>query len=105
MSLSSACVVTNALRLKKFEVKIKNKGKNEDTNSEEERNMNAKTIVIEGMHCNHCKMMIEKALEAIEGVEKVEVNLENKTAVMETSKEVADAKIKEVVEEAGFILK
>ena len=108
MSLSSACVVTNALRLKKFESKIKGNettNKMDDSNGKEERIMNTKTIVIEGMQCNHCKMMVEKVLGAIEGVEKVEVNLENKTAVIERSKEVADAKIKEVVEEAGFILK
>ena len=108
MSLSSVCVVTNALRLKKFESKIKfneTTNKMDDSNSEEERIMNIKTIVIEGMQCNHCKMMVEKILEAIDGVEKVEVNLENKTATIEMSKEVEDAKIKEVVEEAGFILK
>ena len=67
--------------------------------------MNTKTIVIEGMQCNHCKMMVEKVLEALDGVEKVEVNLENKTATLEISKEVENSKIKEVIEEAGFVVK
>jgi len=97
MSLSSVCVVTNALRLRKFKPKF-----NEFSKNKEEKNMNTKTINIEGMHCNHCKMMVEKVLGALDGVEKVEVNLENKTAVIEISKEVEDSKIKEVIEEAGF---
>ena len=105
MSLSSVCVVTNALRLRNFkpncnEVIINNQAKNK-----EEKIMNTKTITIEGMQCNHCKMTVEKVLGAIDGVEKVDVNLENKTATIETSKEVADVKIKQAIEEAGFILK
>ena len=67
--------------------------------------MNTKTIVIEGMQCNHCKMTVEKVLGALDGVEKVEVNLSDKTAVVEMSKEVANSKIKEVIEEAGFVVK
>lgn len=67
--------------------------------------MNTKTIVIEGMQCNHCKMTVEKVLGALEGIEKVEVNLGDKTAVIEMAKEVADRKIKEVIEEAGFTVK
>ena len=68
MSMSSICVVTNALRLRKF----KNKHK-------EEFKMEKKTIEIEGMMCNHCKMSVEKVLNTIEGVLKVDVSLENKT--------------------------
>lgn len=106
MSLSSVCIVTNALRLKKFEPKFNGViNKMHDTKSEEKRNMDKKTIVIEGMQCNHCKMMVEKVLGVIDGVEKVEVNLENKTATIQMSKEVADSKLKEVIEEAGFIVK
>ena len=67
--------------------------------------MNTKIITIEGMQCNHCKMTVEKVLGALEGVEKVDVNLESKTATIEISKEVEAAKIKEVIEEAGFIVK
>ena len=61
-----------------------------------------KTINIEGMQCNHCKMSVEKALQSIDGVEKVEVSLENKNAVIESNIEIDDEKIKDVIEEAGF---
>ncbi len=94
MSLSSVCVVTNALRLKNFKVNYK-----------EEQRMNTKTIKIEGMQCNHCKMSVEKALSYIEGVTKVEVSLENKTAIIESQKEIDDSKIKQVIEETGFKVK
>lgn len=67
--------------------------------------MMKKTIQIEGMQCNHCKMSVEKALKSIEGVIKVEVSLEDKTATIETTKEMEDGKIKEVIEEAGFTVK
>lgn len=61
-----------------------------------------KTISIDGMQCNHCKMTVEKVLGAIDGVTKVEVSLENKTASIETNKDVSDDTIKAVIEEAGF---
>ena len=110
MSLSSVCVVTNALRLRKFSPKFnreeeKHLEAKEENKIEEEKIMNTKTIVIEGMQCNHCKMTVEKVLGALEGIEKVEVNLGDKTAVIEIAKEVADSKIKEVIEEAGFTVK
>lgn len=109
MSLSSVCVVTNALRLRyfknkniiqeelcindKYDVKI-------NKNIEEEKIM--KTISIEGMQCNHCKMTVEKALGTIDGITNVEVSLENKTAIIETSKEISDDTIKNVIEDSGF---
>ena len=108
MSLSSVCVVTNALRLRKFEPEVhvsKSENKIDDKEIKGERIMNTKTIVIEGMQCNHCKMTVEKVLGGLDGVEKVEVNLSDKTATIEMSKEIADSKLKEVIEEAGFILK
>lgn len=110
MSLSSVCVVTNALRLRYF----KNKNIKQDIiqkeicitdkcdiKKEEEVNI-MKTISIDGMQCNHCKMTVEKVLGAIDGVTKVEVSLENKTASIETNKDVSDDTIKAVIEEAGF---
>ena len=105
MSLSSVCVVTNALRLRKFNTTFNAEDINEIQELKEEKVMNQKTLVIEGMQCNHCKMTVEKVLGALEGVEKVEVNLENKTAVIEMSKEIDDNTIKNVIEEAGFVVK
>ena len=95
MSLSSVCVVTNALRLRKFKIK----------KVKEKFNMIAKTIQIEGMQCNHCKMTVEKALSTIEGIIDVTVNLENKTATIQITKEIEDNIIKNVIEEAGFKVK
>ena len=90
MSLSSVCVVTNALSLNFFKPK---KG---------EIFMNIKEISIDGMQCNHCKMTVEKVLGALEGVTKVEVSLEKKNAIIESSKVIEDEKIKAIIEEAGF---
>ena len=61
-----------------------------------------KTIRIEGMQCNHCKMTVEKALNSMEEVTRVEVSLENKKAVIELNKEIENDKIKNVILEAGF---
>ncbi len=111
MSLSSVCVVTNALRLRKFksheakEISTKNSENrlslenNEDSKKEE---LKMKTIKIEGMSCNHCKMSVEKALNSIGGVKKVEVDLAKKQAVIESDIEIDDNIIREVIEEAGF---
>ncbi len=66
---------------------------------------NTKTILIEGMQCNHCKMTVEKVLGSIDGVTKAEVDLENKCAVIETNKEIDEGKIKEEIEKEGFIVK
>ena len=66
---------------------------------------NTKTIIIEGMQCNHCKMTVEKVLNAIEGVTNVEVNLEKKVANIEASNDISNEKIKEVILEAGFEVK
>ena len=92
MSLSSFCVVTNALRLRKFEIDF----------GEEKIKMNTKTIKIEGMHCNHCKMSVEKILNSVEEVAKVTVNLEEKNAIIEFNGEIDNAKIKAMIEEEGF---
>lgn len=105
MSLSSVCVVTNALRLKNFKPKFKLNLNKNMKNKKEEIKMYTKTINIEGMQCNHCKMSVEKVLNSIEGITKVNVSLENKNAKIEANKEIDDNKIKEVIEEAGFKVK
>ncbi len=107
MSLSSVCVVTNALRLKNFKPKFqvpitieREDLKHKEKGKEVIKQM--KTIKIEGMQCNHCKMTVEKALNSIDGITKVEVNLENKSAIIENEKEIEDSQIKEVIEAEGF---
>ncbi len=121
MSFSSVCVVTNALRLRYFKNKNINEKIQENISKENVEVQNCsnskcdtkinkkieevkfmKTILIEGMQCNHCKMTVEKVLGAIEGVTNVEVSLENKNAVIEYNKEIDDSKIEEVIKEAGF---
>ncbi len=61
-----------------------------------------KTIKVDGMHCNHCKMRVEKALKALTGVSSAVVNLEAKTAEIESSTEIDDAAIAAAVDDAGF---
>lgn len=98
MSLSSVCVVTNALRINKFKVKY-----------EEERKMEKKiyekNVYIEGMSCNHCKMSVEKALKGIDGVENVAVKLDDKKASITSTKSINNDKIKKVIEDIGFEVK
>lgn len=116
MSLSSVCVVANALRLRNFketkvqeneegkalisgematEEVIKEESKKEDT-------VMVKTIVIEGMACGHCTARVQAALEAVEGVTEVVMSLEDKTATVTQDKEVADEVLKMAVTEAGY---
>ena len=96
MSLSSFCVVSNALRLRFFKPSFKNEIK-------EKKNM-TKTIKIEGMMCPHCVAHVKKALESIEGVQ-AEVNLENKQAVVTMQNEIARDVLEKTVVEAGYEVK
>ncbi len=93
MSLSSVCVVSNALRLRNFKPRNKKEVKTK---------MDTITIQIEGMMCNHCKMAVENALKSVEGITNVDVSLENKTATIETNKKVESDTIKEAIEKAGY---
>ena len=61
-----------------------------------------KTMIIEGMMCSHCTGRVEKALSAIDGVDKVEMSLEDKSAVLSLSKEVDDKVLTDAVTEAGY---
>ena len=111
MSFSSVCVVTNALRLRKFKAnKVEKEIEKSNVNNyncniekcNKEKDDNMKTMIINGMACNHCKMSVEKALSAVEGVEKAEVNLDKKEAKITLNKDVDNNVLKSVVEEAGF---
>ena len=111
MSLSSVCVVTNALRLRKFKPvrKVQSTNNNEKNNIEKINNVkeekNMKKISIEGMMCDNCRKHVEKALSSIEGVTKVEVSLENKNAIIETSKEIDNEIIINAIKEEGYEVK
>ena len=96
MSLSSLCVVLNALRLTRFNKKKKEKKK---------ENGMKKTLKIEGMMCQHCVAHVTKALQGVEGVGSVEVNLKKKTAVVEFTENVADEMLISAVAEAGYEVK
>ncbi len=112
MSLSSFCVVTNALRLNLFDAGDRKRSETSssqtssgdagmsenDTSNESEDNLMTKTMKIEGMMCPHCEAAVKKALEALDGVDAAEVSHEAGTAVVSMSAEVADAALKEAVE-------
>ena len=107
MSLSSIFVVGNALRLKGFKSNFRQTDtegaveKKEET-MDSERKKIMKKLKIEGMMCGHCTGRVQKALEALEGVSAVTMSLEEKTAAVEMSGEVADAALKEAVAHAGY---
>ena len=120
MSLSSFCVVTNALRLNFFSVRNAAKDKrakevfmpeldsftkiNEKEQRKENRNM-VKVLDVEGMMCGKCQAHVQKALEGVAGVSSVEVSLENKQATVTMDSDIADEKLSEAVTEAGYEVK
>jgi cation transport ATPase len=97
MSLSSLFVVTNALRLTRF-------GKEKTIKKSEEIAMK-KVITVEGMMCHHCVAHVTKALQGIDGVNGVEVNLKKKTATVELGGAVADETLTAAIVEAGYEVK
>ena len=103
MSLSSFCVVSNALRLNWFKMydsskdrKIKTKKQNK-----EETTM-TKTMKIEGMMCGHCEATVKKALEALDQVDAAEVSHEAGTAVVTLNSDVSDDVLKKTVEDKDY---
>ena len=101
MSLSSVCVVSNALRLKFFKTDhTAAELKPADENKQQGENK-MKTIKIEGMMCMHCVNHVEKALNGIEGVH-AKVDLEKQQAVVTLDHEVSDETLKAAVAEAGY---
>ncbi len=104
MSLSSFCVVTNALRLNLFRMHdaSKDKKRKAKANSRKEKKNMTKTMKIEGMMCGHCEAAVKKALEAVAGVEAAEVSHEAGTAVVTLNTEVADEVLKKAVEDKDY---
>lgn len=116
MSLSSVCVVTNALRLKLF--KPNNEADYAEVDNNEEFNNNVETdiilhdenegenvmkkeMIVEGMSCMHCSGRVEKALNEIDGVS-AKVDLEKKTAYVDLTKDVSDEVLSKAVTDAGY---
>ena len=110
MSLSSFCVVSNALRLNLFDI-YKKKNSKKDIREidlsliEVKENVMTKTMTIEGMMCPHCEARVKKALEAIDGVENAVPSHVAGTAVVTLSKDVADETLKSAVEAQDYPVK
>ena len=100
MSLSSVCVVSNALRLKFFRP-LHPEVSAEQIETQKGTSTMTKTMTINGMMCAHCQAHVEKALNAIDGVTAA-VDLAAKTATVTLSKDVADEVLKNAVTEAGY---
>lgn len=115
MSLSSVCVVANALRLRFFKAKDRNSVQSEEKQimeskeeitavQAEEKGVNTmkKIIKVDGMMCAHCQEHVRKALAAVDGVQAVSVSLEEKQAEVTLSKDVPEQLLKDAVTEAGY---
>ena len=104
MSLSSFCVVTNALRLNSFKMydASKDKDVNTDHKKKKERITMEKTMKIEGMMCGHCEAAVKKALEALPQVEAAKVDHTAGTAVVTLKAEVPDEILKKTVEDKDY---
>lgn len=95
MSLSSFCVVMNALRLNLFQSKIKNT----------EKKTMKKVIKIEGMMCPHCEGCVKEALKKLPGVDNAVVSHKKKNAVVGLSDDISDEVLRAAVETAGYVVK
>lgn len=110
MSLSSVCVVSNALRLKKFKpYKCSSSDNSENTAYDIKKSIietedikNMIKIHIDGMSCGHCTAMVKKSLEKIDGVKQADVKLEEKTAFVTADKEISDDIFKKTIEDIDF---
>ena len=105
MSLSSFCVVTNALRLNFFKMKksaVTADEIKENTEIKKEQSFMEKKMKIEGMMCGHCSGRVKAALEAVGGVESAQVSHETGVADVKLTKEVSNEALKSAVEKEGY---
>lgn len=119
MSLSSFCVVTNALRLNLFKMNSPKRDKKIKQNltgsiplpveriansntRKEVNNMAEKTLKVEGMMCQHCERHVKEALEKIDGVDSAVANHETNSVLVQLSKDVAEADFEKAVTDAGY---
>ena len=102
MSLSSFCVVSNALRLNLFRLRDARHDKKRKTKHKEEKTSMQKTLKIEGMMCPHCEARVKKALEALPEVAQAEVSHAAGTAVVTLTAALADDALKSAVEAQDY---
>ncbi len=102
MSLSSFCVVSNALRLNFFNIRNGAKDKKIKAKHKKEKKAMVKTMKIEGMMCGHCEARVKKCLEALPAVEEAAVSHENGTAVVTLKEALDDAVLKKTVEDEDY---
>lgn len=115
MSLSSFCVVTNALRLNfakiadsKYDRKIKNQfgekllETEKNKNLSEETKIMEKTLKVEGMMCSHCENHVQEALKKIDGVESALANHEKAEVIVKLSKNISDSEFEKAISDAGY---
>ena len=115
MSLSSFCVVSNALRLNLFKLRDAKRDRRrslanleisfEPENKKEETGTMEKTMQITGMMCGHCEANVKKALEALDGVREAKVSHEKNLAIVTLDKPVDDGTLKKAVEDKGYEVK
>lgn len=112
MSLSSFCVVTNALRLNLFKLrspkrdkKIKHPVVLAALPADKENSAMTKVIKVEGMMCPHCEMTVKKALEALPQVDSAVASHTDGTATVTLNSNVDDAVLKKAIEDQGYTVK
>lgn len=102
MSLSSVCVVTNALRLRFFKPSVINVKDEETIIEKEEVKTMKKTMIVDGMMCQNCVRHVKNALEGVDGVISANVDLDSKSAEIEMSQKIADEVLFNAVKEEGY---
>lgn len=105
MSLSSFCVVTNALRLNFFKIKNSTENKKIKIATKEETKMAEqieKTLKVEGMMCSHCESHVKQALEKLDGVEEAKADHEKCEVYVKLSKQIPESDFEKAVTEAGY---
>lgn len=102
MSLSSFCVVTNALRLNFFDISNPKKDRKIKSKSKKDDNAMTKTMKIDGMMCSHCEGRVKQSLEGLAQVSQAEVSHEKGTAVVTLTAEVSNDVLKKTVEDQGY---
>ena len=102
MSLSSFCVVSNALRLNFFDMYRSDRDKKIKEKKKKETKTMEKTLKVEGMMCEHCEARVKKALEAVPGVESAVASHKDGTAVVTLSQDVPYETLKKAVEDQDY---